>query len=85
MQSHRFCPVQQAVSKPFSDLFNDIKPTFKEESNIQTINPSGLSAASKYVCENGSKDESDEEEQVKKKKEEENRNIFDFFDDEEDL
>ena len=43
------------------DPFNDIDPMFEEESNIQTVNPSGLSAASKYVCEYVSEDESDED------------------------
>ena len=33
------------------DPFNDIDPTFEEESNVQTVILSGLSAASKYVCE----------------------------------
>ena len=56
----------------------------EEESNVQTVNPSSLSAASKYVCEYGSKDKSDKEEWVKEN-EKENRNIFDLFDDEEDL
>ena len=58
---------------------------FEEESNVQTVNPSGLSAASKYVCEYGSEDESDEEEWFEENEEEENTNIFDLFDDEEDL
>ena len=57
---------------------------FEDESNVQTVNPSGLSAASKYVCEYGSEDESDEE-WVEENDEEENRNIFNLFDDEEDL
>ena len=56
--------------------FNDIDPMFEEESNVQTVNPSGLSAAWKY----GS-----EEEWVEENEEEENRNIFYPFDDEEDL
>ena len=67
------------------DPFNDINPMFEVESNVQTVNPSGFSAASKYVCEYGSEDESDEEEWVKENEEEENRNIFDLFHDEEDL
>ena len=54
---------------------------FEDESNAQTVNPSGL----KYVCEYGSEDESDEEEWVEENDEEENRNIFNLFDDEEDL
>ena len=68
------------------DPFNDIiDPMFEEESNVQTVSPSGLSAASKYVCEYGSEDESDEEEWVEENEQEENRNIFDLFDDKEDL
>ena len=62
-----------------------IDPMFEEESNVQTVNPSGLSAASKYVCEYGSEDESDEEEWAEENEEEESRNIFDLFDDKEDL
>ena len=54
---------------------------FEDESNAQTVNPSGL----KYVCEYGSEDESDEEEWVEENDEEENRNIFNLFDEEEDL
>ena len=56
---------------------------FQEESNVQTINPSGLSA--KCTSEYRSEDESDEEEWVEENKEEENRNIFYLFEDEEDL
>ena len=78
--------VTQGLSSLASlDPFNDVDPMFEEESNVQTVNPSGLSAASKYVCEYGSEDESDEEEWVEENEEEENRNIFDLFDDEEDL
>ena len=58
---------------------------FEEESNVQTVSPSGLSAASKYVCECGSEDENDEKEWIEENEEEENRNIFDLFDDEEDF
>ena len=58
---------------------------FEEEFNVQTVNPSGLSAASTYVCEYGREDESDEEEWVEEIEEEENKNIFNLFDDEEDL
>ena len=58
---------------------------FEEQSNVQTVNPSGLSAASKYICEYKSEDESDKEEWVEENEEEENRNNFDLFHDEEDL
>ena len=67
------------------DPFNDIEPMFEEESIVQTINPSGLSAASKHIREYGSEDESDKEEWVEENEEEESRNIFDLFDDEENL
>ena len=60
-----------------------IDPMFEEESNVQTVNPSGLSAASKYVCEYGSGKW--RRTMVKENEEQENRNIFDLFDDEEDL
>ena len=78
--------VTQGLSSLASlDPFSDIDPMFEEESNAQTVNPSGLSAASKYVCEDGSEDESDEEEWVEENELVENRNIFDLFDGEEDL
>ena len=82
--------IKDAVTQSLSSLasldpFNDIDPMFEEESNVQTVNPSGFSAASQYVCEYGSEDESDEEEWVKENEEEENINIFDLFHDEEDL
>ena len=78
--------VTQGLSSLASlDPFNDIDLMFEEESITQTVNPSGLSAASKYVCEYGREDESDEEELVEENEEEENRNIFDLFDDKEDL
>ena len=82
--------IKDAVTQGLSslaglDLFNDIDPMFEEESNVPNVNPSGLSAASKYVWEYGSEDESDEEEWVGENEEEENTNIFDLFNDEEDL
>ena len=58
---------------------------FEVESNVQTVNPSGLSAASKCLCGYGSENESVEEEWVKENEEEENRNIFDILDEKEDL
>ena len=82
--------IKDAVTQGLSSLagldpFNDIDPMFEEESNVKTVNPSGLSAASKYVYEYGSEDESDEEKWVKENEEEEKRITFDLFDDEEDL
>ena len=78
--------VTQGLSSLASlNLLNDINLMFQEESNVQTINPSGLSAASKCMCEYRSEDKSDEKEGVKENEEEENRNIFDLFEDEEDL
>ena len=48
--------IKDAVTQSLSSLasldpFTDINPMFEAESNVQIINPSGLSAASKYVCE----------------------------------
>ena len=82
--------IKETVTQGLSSLaslnpFSDIDPMFEEESNAQTLNSSGLSAASKYVCEDGSEDESDEEEWVEENELVENRNIFDLFDGEEDL
>ena len=79
--------IKDTVTQGLSSLaslnpLNDINPMFQEESNVQTINPSGLSA--KCTCEHRN-DESDEEEWVEENKEEENRNIFYLFEDEEDL
>ena len=53
------------------DPFNDIDPIFEEESNVQTVNAYGLFGASKYVCQYGSKDESDKEEWVEENDDEE--------------
>ena len=64
--------VTQGLSSSASlDPFTDIDPMFEEESNVQTVKPSGSSAASKYVFEYGSEDESDEEEWVEENEEEE--------------
>lgn len=56
-----------------------------EEPNVQAVNSSGLSTASKYVSDYGIEDESDEEEWVEENEEDEDRNFFDVFDDEDDL
>ena len=76
--------VTQGLSSLASlNLLNDINPMFEEESNVQTVNPSGLSAVSIYVCEYRSEDKSDK--WVEENEEEQNRNIFDLFNDKEDL
>ena len=90
MKGWQLAGIKDAVTQGLSssaslDPFNDIDPMFEEESNVQTVNPSGLSATSNYVFEYRSEDESDEEEWVEENEEEENRNIFDLFDDEEDF
>ena len=82
--------IKDAVTQGLSSLasldpFSNIDRMFQEEFNVQAVNPSGLSAASKYVCEYGSKDISDEEEWIAENEEEENSNISDLFDDKEDL
>ena len=57
-----------------------------KEPNVQAVNSSGLSAASKYVTDDGIEDESDEEEWVEENEEDEDRNLFfDVFNDEDDL
>ena len=86
----RLAGIKDAVTQSLSsltsfDLFNGINLILEEESNVQTVNPFGLSATSKYVCEYGSEDESGEGEWVEENEEEKNRNIFDLFDDKEDL
>ena len=82
--------IKDAVAKgmsglPSLDPFNDIDPMLDEEPNVQAVNSSGLSTASKYVSDYGIEDESDEEEWVEENEEDEDRNFFDVFDDEDDL
>ena len=90
MKRWQVAGIKDAVTQGLSTLasldpFDDVDPIFEEESNVQAVNRSGLSAASKCICEYGSEDESDEEEWVEENEQEENRNIFELFDDEEDL
>ena len=83
--------IKDAVAKGMSGLpnldpFNDIDPMLDKEPNVQAVNSSGLSAASKYVTDDGIEDESDEEEWVEENEEDEDRNLFfDVFNDEDDL
>ena len=72
----KYTVIQDLSSLASLDRFNVIDTMFEVESNVQTVNPSGLSAASKCVCGYGSEDKSDKEEWVKENEEEENRNIL---------
>ena len=72
----KYTVIRDLSSLASLDWFNVIDTMFEVESNVQTVNPSGLSAASKCVCGYGSEDESDKEEWVKENEEEENRNIL---------
>ena len=81
----KYAVTQSLSSLASHDPFNVIDTMFEVESNVQTVNPSGLSAASKCLCGYGSENESVEEEWVKENEEEENRNIFDILDEKEDL
>ena len=57
----------------------------QENSDVSTVNQSGLFSASRYICEYEKEDESGEEEWVDENEEDPSRNIFEVFDDEEDL
>ena len=82
--------VEQGLSKlPCLDLFSDIDPV-GNDCNIQTINARAISEASKYVsefvCDKGIENDSDCEEWIdENQQDDDQRNVFDLFDDEEDL
>ena len=83
--------VEQGLSKlPCLDSFSDIDPMVENDCDIQTINARVISEASKYVseceCDDGIENDSDCEEWIdENQQDDDQRNVFDLFDDEEDL
>lgn len=82
--------ITEAVKKGLSGLesldpFDDIDPMLQEKPDVSTVNQASLLSASRYICEYEREDESDEEEWVAENEADPSRNIFDVFDDEEDL
>ena len=83
--------VEQGLSKlRWLDLFSDIDLMAGNDCDIQTINARVVSEASKYVsdceCDEGIENDSDCEEWIdENQQDDDQRNVFDLFDDEEDL
>ena len=83
--------VEQGLSKlPYLDPFSDIDLMVENDCDIQTINAHVISEASKYVseceCDEGIENDSDCEEWIdENQQDDDQRNVFDLFDDEEDL
>ena len=75
---------------PCLDSFSDIDPMVENDCGIQTINARVILEASKYVskceCDERIKNDSDCEEWIdENRKDDDQRNVFDLFDEEEDL
>ena len=83
--------VEQGLSKlPCLEPLSDIDPMVENDCDIQTINARVISEASKYVsefeCDDGIENDSDCEEWIdENQQDDDQRNVFDLFDDEEDL
>ena len=83
--------VEQGLSKsPCLDPFCDIDPILENDCGIQTTNARVILEASKYVskceCDERIENDSDCEEWIdENQKDDDQRNVFDLFDDEEDL
>ena len=83
--------VEQSLSKlRCLDPFSNIDPMVDKDCDIQTINARVISEASKYVseceCDEGIENDSDCEEWIdENQQDDDQRNVFDLFDDEEDL
>ena len=83
--------VEQGLSKlPCLDPFNNIDPMVENDCDIQTINARVISEASKYVsqceCDKRIENGSDCEEWIdENQQDDDQRNVFDLFDDDEDL
>ena len=83
--------VEQGLSKlACLDSFSDIDPMVENDCDIQTINARVISEASKYVsefeCDEVIENDSDCEEWIDENQQHDYQiNVFDLFDDEEDL
>ena len=83
--------VEQGLSKLLClDPFNDIDPMMENDCDIQTINARVISETSKHVSEceydREIENDSDSEEWIDENQQDgDQRNVFDLFDDEEDL
>ena len=83
--------VEQGLSKlPCLEPLSDIDPMVENDCDIQTINARVISEASKHVSEceydRGIENDSDCEESIDENQQDgDQRNVFDLFDDEEDL
>ena len=83
--------VEQGLSKlPCLDLFSDIDPIVENDCDIQTINARVISEASKYAseceCDEGIENDSDCEEWIDENQQDDDQiNVFDLFNEEEDL